>query len=274
MSLLDAAKARGLWQMRKLLVLQHARRRPMGVLDALLRASGLRLRFVNFAYDHHVRVDLNRYDGVIVLGGPMNVDEQDRYPHLSYEIELLQAAIDRSMPTLGICLGAQLLASALGARVAPTPQPEIGWHPLTLTEAATQDPLLQHINPSVPVFQWHSYTFEHPDRAVHLASSAQCANQAFAYRGFAYGLQFHLEADPHLIDSWLQSPDLSRELEALGGQQAIERIQHHTRQFADASMRQARAVFGAFLSRFNARPPRKIRRLPSGHAHHRDSKNT
>jgi hypothetical protein len=118
-------------QMKKLLVLQHVAREPLGILDPLLREAGLRIRYVNFAREPAAQVDIARYAGLIVLGGPMNVDQAERYAHLSHEIEILRVALDRGIPTLGICLGAQLMAAALGARVHPNPVREIGWYPLS-----------------------------------------------------------------------------------------------------------------------------------------------
>jgi GMP synthase (glutamine-hydrolysing) len=239
--------------MRKLLVMQHVPREPLGVLDPLLRAAGFRIRYVNFARDPFAQVDVRRYDGLIVLGGPMNVDQIDRFPHLLHEIEVLQAAIEREIPTLGICLGAQLLAAALGAHVHPNPVREIGWYPLTMSPAAQSDPLFQHLDSSTPVFQWHAYTFTEPRETVHLASSESCANQAFRYRDFAYGLQFHLEVDAELIQRWLQHSQLQHELEPLGGEKHVREVQAQTAIHLERSQAQAAALFSAFIERFGRR---------------------
>ena len=242
--------------MRKLLVLQHVQSEPLGVLDPLLRSAGLRIRYVNFARDPFAQVDASRYDGLIVLGGPLNVDQAESYPHLTHEIEVIRTALSREVPILGICLGAQLLAAALGARVHPAPVREIGWYPLKLTAAAQTDALFQHLNSSTPVFQWHAYTFTDPSETVHLASSDSCANQAFRYRDFAYGLQFHLEVDAALIRRWLEHSELQRELEPLGGERHAKFVQEQTKQYLEQSQAQAAAVFSAFIQRFGWRKAR------------------
>jgi GMP synthase (glutamine-hydrolysing) len=230
----------------------------MGVLDPLLRAAGFRIRYVNFARDPFAQVDVKRYAGLVVLGGPMNVDQMDRYPHLLHEIEVIGAALEREIPTLGICLGAQLLAAALGAHVHPNPVREIGWYPLTLSQSASDDPLFRHLSPDVPVFQWHAYTFTEPQGTVHLASSASCANQAFRYRDFAYGLQFHLEVDAQLIDRWLQHSQLKHELEPLGGERHAREVAAHTALHLSQSQAQASRVFSAFIERFGWRRTRTV----------------
>jgi GMP synthase (glutamine-hydrolysing) len=240
----------------KLLVLQHVPSEPLGVLDPLLRAAGLRIRYVNFARDPFAQVDVTRYSGLIVLGGPMNVDQMDTYPHLLHEIEVIKGALTREIPMLGICLGAQLLAAALGARVHPNPVPEIGWYPLKPSPAASDDPLFQHLDPATPVFQWHAYTFTEPRDVVHLASTESCANQAFRYRDFAYGLQFHLEVDAALIGRWLQHSQLQRELEPLGGERHARQVESQTTQYLDRSQVQAAALFTAFIQRFGWRKKR------------------
>lgn len=242
--------------MRKLLVLQHVPSEPMGVLDPLLRGAGFRIRYVNFARDPFAQVDVSRYDGLVVLGGPMNVDQVDRFPHLLHETEVLQAAVAREIPTLGICLGAQLLAAALGAHVHPNPVREIGWYPLTLSPAASSDPLFKHLDSTTPVFQWHAYTFTEPQNTVHLASSASCANQAFRYRDFAYGLQFHLEVDAGLIQRWLQHSQLQHELEPLGGEQHARTVEAQTSVHLERSQAQAAALFTSFVQRFGWRKTR------------------
>lgn len=244
--------------MRKLLVLQHAATEPMGVLDPLLRAAGFRIRYVNFARDPFAQVDVTRYSGLIVLGGPMNVDQTDRYPHLLHEIDVISAALAREIPTLGICLGAQLLAAALGAHVHPNLVREIGWYPLTLSSAASGDPLFQHLNTDTPVFQWHAYTFTEPRDSVHLASTVSCANQAFRYRDFAYGLQFHLEVNAQLIERWLQHSQLKHELEPLGGERHAREVQSQTARYLEHSQAQAAALFSAFIQRFGWRKTRVV----------------
>lgn len=244
--------------MRKLLVLQHVPSEPMGVLDPLLRTAGFRIRYVNFARDPFAQVDVSRYAGLVVLGGPMNVDQVDSYPHLSHEIEVIRAALTREIPTLGICLGAQLLAAALGAHVHPNPVREIGWYPLTFSQAAGADPLFQHLDASVPVFQWHAYTFTEPRDTVHLASSASCANQAFRYRDFAYGLQFHLEVDAALIRRWLQHSQLQHELAPLGGESHARTVEAQTALHLERSQVHAAALFAAFIGRFGWRKTRVV----------------
>lgn len=231
--------------MRKLLVLQHVAREPLGILDPLLRDAGLRIRYVNFAREPGAQVDIGRYAGLIVLGGPMNVDEADRYPHLAHEIEVLRAALDRSIPTLGICLGAQLLAAALGARVHPNPVREIGWYPLALSPQAADDPLFRHLDASPPVFQWHAYTFTEPAGSVHLASTPSCGNQAFRYGDFAYGLQFHLEVDRALIGAWLQPSECDAAL--------AQEIERQTEVHLERSQAQATRLFDGFIRKLGAR---------------------
>ena len=125
--------------LRNVLVCQHVAVEPLGTLHAMLRARRVRIRYVNFARTPHAQPSLDGYDALIVLGGPMNVDEQERHPHLAVEAELLRQAAARDLPVLGICLGAQLLAHALGGQVGRNPVREHGWHTLELTEAGRAD---------------------------------------------------------------------------------------------------------------------------------------
>lgn len=247
--------------MRKLLVLQHVPFEPLGHLDPLLRASGFRIRYVNFGRLPHSEPDLRRYDGLVVLGGPMNVDQQHLYPHLATEIECLRTALARDLPILGICLGAQLLAASLGADVHPAPTREIGWYPLRLTEAAGTDRLFRHFGPHEPVFQWHGYTFQLPPGAVHLAGTAHCPHQAFRHGERAYGLQFHLEADDGLIGRWLGLSDSVGELEPFGGERHAERVRRDSARHLPAARQLAAQVFGEFVRLFE--PARRMRILPT-----------
>jgi GMP synthase (glutamine-hydrolysing) len=212
--------------MPKLLVFQHAAHELLGTLDPHLRREGFRIRYVNFARHPDARPAIDGYDALIVLGGPMNVDESDRHPHLGHEIEVITEALERGRPVLGICLGAQLLAHALGGHVGRASAPEIGWFDVKRSEAASDDPLLGHFAGTERVFQWHGYTFELAPGAVHLASSERCENQAFRVGDSAWGLQFHLEVDQPMIARWLHAPANADEVAAVCG--GADGILHET----------------------------------------------
>jgi GMP synthase (glutamine-hydrolysing) len=152
--------------------------------------------------------------GALVMGGPMNVDETDHHPGLGATREWLAEAVRRAMPVLGICLGAQLLARALGAAVVPGERKEIGFHEVTIDDPA--DPILGGLAPRACVLHWHGDVFELPEGATHLASSELTAHQAFR-RGNAWGVLFHPEADRALIEQWMATPEMAGEaIEALG----------------------------------------------------------
>ncbi|HEX6637887.1 MAG TPA: gamma-glutamyl-gamma-aminobutyrate hydrolase family protein [Steroidobacteraceae bacterium] len=243
--------------MRKLLVFQHSAREPLGVLDPMLRQAGFRIRYVNFSRQPDFRPDVSRYHALVVLGGPMNVDQQDRHPHLATEIAVIQEALARGIPILGICLGAQLLAAALGANVQPNTVREIGWYRLHATAAAGGDPLCRHLGEH-HVFQWHAYTFDLPPGAVHLASTPTCPNQAFRHGDRAWGLQFHLEADLPLIQKWLQVPEYKAEAEAAGPAHHLEHILRDTHDHAPQSLTLSQRVFAEFIALTGWRRPARL----------------
>jgi len=240
--------------MPRLLVFQHVATEPLGTLDPFLRAAGFRIRYINFERTPDAEPDPRRYDGLVVLGGPMNVDQAGAYPHLQTEIELMRESLARDLPVLGICLGAQLLAAALDADVRPAPVREIGWYPLQSSPAADEDALLRHVTRGEYVFQWHSYTFALPPGATRLASTATCANQAFRHGGNAYGLQFHLEADHDLIARWLSVPAYRAELEAAQGPDRARQVHADTHRHIGPATAAATRVFGEFAALFRRRP--------------------
>jgi len=233
--------------MRKLLVFQHSAREPLGIFDPMLRRAGFRIRYMNFSREPDVQPDVSRYNGLIVLGGPMNVDETERFPHLTTEIAAIQEALTLGIPILGICLGAQLLAAALGANVRPNSVREIGWYRVDPTAAAGGDPLFRHLGADQHVFQWHAYTFDLPGGAVHLASTPTCPNQAFRFGDRAYGLQFHLEVDANLIQKWLQVPEYRAEAESSGPEHQLEHILRKTHEHAPHAQNLSERVFGEFI---------------------------
>ena len=139
---------------------------------------------------------LDQIDWLIVMGGPMGVYEEQRFPWLRREQAFIRQAIDAGKTVLGICLGAQLIASALGSAVYPAAQREIGWWPIRKTEAGRVFPLFADLPEELTVFHWHGDTFDLPAGAVHLADSAACVQQAFAFGERVLALQFHFEVTP------------------------------------------------------------------------------
>jgi GMP synthase-like glutamine amidotransferase len=142
---------------------------------------------------------------IVILGGPMNVYEEDRYPFLREEDLFIKEAIQRGKTVLGICLGAQLIAKALGARVTKAPVKEIGWYDVSLTRAGSHDPLFPRFPRTFPVFQWHEDTFDIPSAGELIATSNPILHQAFRYGENAYGLQFHLEVTKEMIRDWMKT---------------------------------------------------------------------
>jgi GMP synthase-like glutamine amidotransferase len=146
---------------------------------------------------------LEQLRGLVVMGGPMGVSDTAAHPYLAGELELLASAVAADLPVLGVCLGAQLLAAALGARVYRGAQAEIGPGTVTLSEEGRADPVLGAAGRvELPVVHWHQDTFELPGGAVRLAGSDLYPNQAFRVGARAYGLQFHVEVDPALAEGW------------------------------------------------------------------------
>lgn len=242
--------------MSRILVFQHVAAEPLGTLDPLIRRRGHRIRFVNFERQPDAEPSLDRYRGLIVLGGPMNVHDQADRAHLRVELRAIEQALKDDKPVLGICLGAQLLAHVLGAPIRRLDQPEIGWHPLRLTSQGQADPVLLPLGEQTSVFQWHSCHFDIPAGAEHLAHGNACAQQAFRYGSSAYGFQFHLEMDQALVERWLSNPAYRAELAAAGLGDA-EAIRSQTRELIGGMQRQADRVFNAFLD-LVGRPQRRI----------------
>jgi len=234
----------------KILVCQHVAFELLGTLNPLLKSYGFRIKYVNFSRNPAARPSLDGYAGLILLGGPMSVYDTATHPHLETELRLIDDALERGIPILGICLGAQLLAVALGAAVRPNHEKEIGWYDVSLTEAGCDDPLLQHFAPRERIFQWHGDTFEVPESAVKLASATTCENQAFRYGDHCYGLQFHLEVDEALIERWLSVPVHVAELQSLSGRVDPDSIRAETRERIARAKRLSDRTFAEFVARF------------------------
>ena len=149
--------------------------------------------------------DLNSIDWLIVMGGPMSVDDEKKFHWLSKEKIFIKNAIEKGKTVIGICLGAQLVAQILGAKVYPNKQKEIGWFPIRLIESAKQHPLFNGLHSEIIVFHWHGDTFELPENAIALAKSAACNNQGFIYSQNVLALQFHLETTRESIQQMIEN---------------------------------------------------------------------
>jgi len=180
--------------------LMHVEFEGLGHIDRWIVARGHALTLTR-QYAGDPLPHLNDFDRLVIMGGPMNIYEDERYPWLAGERNLIRKAIAAGKSAVGICLGAQLLADALGSPVFAGANKEIGWWPIRLTEEGQRTALLEGL-PKVPtVFHWHGDTFDIPQGAVHLAASDGCPSQAFLYEGRILGLQFHLESTPKTVDA-------------------------------------------------------------------------
>jgi GMP synthase (glutamine-hydrolysing) len=183
------------------LAVRHLAFEDLGLVGVRLRKHGYQVRYLDIGLDPITPELLAAPDLLVVLGGPIGVHDGDECPFLSVELAGLKMRLAADRPTLGICLGAQLLALALGGKVAPNGRTEIGYTPLLLSEAGKVSPL-RHLD-GVPVLHWHGDRFTIPAGALHLAATEVCDNQAFALGPRQLGLQFHLEADYRRIEQWL-----------------------------------------------------------------------
>lgn len=181
--------------------------------------------------------------GAVVMGGPMNVDEVERFPALAAERKWLAEAARRELPVLGICLGAQLLARALGAEVRPAESKEIGFAPVEVSDAA--DPILGGLAPATDVLHWHGDVFDLPDGAQPLASSALTECQAFR-AGNAWGVLFHPEADFALVEAWLAVPEMIDEAVATLGNDGVHDLPERASEAESALVGGTTPGFAAF----------------------------
>jgi GMP synthase (glutamine-hydrolysing) len=184
--------------------LQHVPFEGLGTIEKWAMAQKHSLSVTRFA-ENAPLPGPDAFDFLVVMGGPMNIYEEDKYPWLAGEKLFIGEAVEKGKVVLGICLGAQLLADVLGGKVFPNEYKEIGWHPIELTEAGARSEVFGFLPPEPTVFHWHGDTFSLPDGALRLASSRGCANQAFAFRDKVVGLQFHLESTKESIRELLRN---------------------------------------------------------------------
>ncbi|HMK60095.1 MAG TPA: type 1 glutamine amidotransferase [Dissulfurispiraceae bacterium] len=186
-----------------------------GTIEDFLRSKGIPYTIVDLSAREALPVDMGPYDTLVMLGGPMSVN--DDLPYIRDEEVLVRDFAARGKKMFGVCLGAQIMAKALGAQVRKGPGPEVGWLPIKFSEEGLMDPLIQGlathpatevIDRAIPVFHWHGETFDIPVGALRLACSELYQNQAFRYGKSAYGFQFHIEVSERIIYDWMAGENI------------------------------------------------------------------
>ena len=229
----------------RVLVLQHIACEPPAAYEDELRGWDAGLHRVQI--DEGDRLpDWRAFAAIVAMGGPMGALDDERHPWLRAERALIHDAVLAGTPFWGVCLGAQLLAASLGARVEPGPAPEIGLLPVTRTPAACWDPVFRHCPDEFQVLQWHNDTYQLPAGATQLARSHAYEQQAFVV-GRAYGLQFHLEVTAGLASEWGEVPAYADSLEELLGPGALPQLVDAIAAAEDRTATLARRLFAAWL---------------------------
>ncbi|MFN7443821.1 MAG: glutamine amidotransferase [Curvibacter sp.] len=211
--------------MKRALAIRHLAFEDLGLIQPWLEAHGWLVETLDAGVDDLGAIDLDTLDLLVVLGGPIGAHDDDLYPFLSGEVDLIGRRIASGRPILGICLGAQLMARALGAQVRPMAAPEIGFAPVSLTDAGLASvlaPLSSH-----PVLHWHGDQFDLPAGVASLATTPHCPHQAFLVGAHALALQFHLEVDPRCFEKWLigHTGDLRRAGTSINALRASAKLQ-------------------------------------------------
>ena len=233
------------------LAIVHVAFEDLGSFGQILRESGFEVEYLNAASDDLEDVRAEADDLLIVLGGPISVNDEDEYPFLETELELLKKRLAADKPTLGICLGAQLIASALGAKVYPGQHKEIGWSPLKLSTAGSRTVLRHLVGEGVSVLHWHGETFDLPPEAEQLAATEWYENQAFAY-GNALALQFHPEITARGLEQWFVGH--TGEIHQTDGI-SVNQLREDTARYADTLQARAYSFFTEWLEQVFADRP-------------------
>ena len=193
---------------KRILIVQHAETEGPGTIAEYF-GKFRDLQVVDLSKDEELPEDFNKLAAVIVMGGPMNVYSESLYPFLKDEYFFINRILERKIPYLGICIGAQLLAKSLGAEIKKNKVKEVGWYDVGLTDQGFVSDLFSGLPETLRVFQWHEDTFDLPKDSVLLAESEICKNQAMRCGTNAYGLQFHVEATPEMITEWMKGEKVS-----------------------------------------------------------------
>jgi GMP synthase (glutamine-hydrolysing) len=230
---------------RPMLVLEHIGCEPPAAYEQELRAQEIPLHRVRL-HEGDELPDWREHRGIVAMGGPMGVHDEALHRWLAPEKRLIGEAVRAGVPYWGVCLGAQLLAASLGARVAAGPAPEVGVLPVMLTPQAANDPVFGGLPHSFPAFHWHGDTYELPAGAVWLASSEQYEQQAFVFQR-AYAIQFHLEVDAALVAQWCEVAAYADDLQRLPGEEPAAVLLGQLAAIESQAMARARTIFGRWL---------------------------
>lgn len=229
--------------MPRVLVVQHSAPETLGIIADVFREKGVSEEYVRPFQGQPVPADLKGMDGLVVLGGPMGVRDQEIHPFLRQELALIGQALQARKPVLGVCQGSQLLAAVLGARVSPGRKKEMGCHEVRLSDAVKSDPLWSGVERSFTAYHWHGDVFELPQLAVSLARSEATEHEAFRHGLNAYGLLFHLEVTENMIREMIRTFSDDLREQNIDGGWLMEKALGHL-----ASMhRIARTVFGRWV---------------------------
>jgi GMP synthase (glutamine-hydrolysing) len=228
------------------LVLQHIACEPPGVYEDVLHERGSTLRRVELDEGEPLP-DWRRFDAIVAMGGPMSVNDETELPWLASEKRAIGEAVRAGTPFWGACLGVQLLAASLGARVYAGPEPEVGVMPVTLTDEARADPVFAGLPTDLLSLQWHGDTFDLPEGAVRLAFSAAYPNQAFRFGNSAYGVQFHLEVSAAMAHEWAAVPEYEAYAERVLGQGSLPGLIGAMEEQADSIRQSGRLLFERWL---------------------------
>ncbi|MCQ9207077.1 MAG: type 1 glutamine amidotransferase [Omnitrophica bacterium] len=200
------------------LIVKHIDIEGPGIYAEFLKNAKHETITVELARGEELPTDFERIEAVITLGGPMNVYEEEKHPFLEQELKFLRRTVKAEIPLMGICLGAQMIAKACGAKISKADNKEIGWHRVRLTDKGLKDPLFEGLGRELEVFQWHEDQFDVPEEGFLLAESDICP-QAFKVGKNAYGLQFHYEVTPQMIERWIEEYDYRKDSEGRVGAQ-------------------------------------------------------
>lgn len=233
---------------RKALIFQNAAGEGPGILADVLDHRGWEKRILHLYCGESIPSSWTHYDLLLVMGGPMNVYEEDVYPFLAKETEILAKALKGGPPVIGFCLGAQLMAKACGAKVSKGHKKEIGWHRVRLTDKGLEDPLLKSFPIKFTIFQWHGDTFELPERAVGLVSSEDYPNQAMRIGTMSYGFQFHFEITRNMLSKWIKTG--REEIEDMGVEGLPEKIHKDSDSYLYPAHYLAVSFFNSYLDMY------------------------